>query len=108
MFYEDMNKDLPAAIRKVANFLDKPITDEQVAKLATHLSIEEFRKNPSVNHSELKDLKICDTSEEPFVRNGKSVVKGWQKEYTPEIIAKAQKWIDENLAKSNVLFPENF
>jgi len=106
MFYEDMNRDLPAAIRKMANFLDKPMTDDQVAKLADHLSIEKFRNNPSVNHSELKDVKICATTEAPFVRNGKSVVNGWQKEYTPEIIAKAQAWIDDNLAKTDMRFPD--
>lgn len=106
MFYEDMNRDLPATIRKVATFLGKTMDEDQVTKLTHYLSIEQFRNNPSVNQHELKQVKICVSKEAAFVRNGKSVVNGWQKEYTPEIIDRAQKWIDENLAKTDMRFPD--
>lgn len=107
MFYEDMNKDLSGTIRKVATFLGKTMDDDQVAKLNEYLSIDQFRHNPSVNQHELKEVKICVSKEAAFVRNGKSVVNGWQKEYTPEIIAKAQKWINENMSKTDMRFPND-
>lgn len=106
MFYEDMNRDLPSTIRKVATFLNKTMTNDEVEKLSHYLSIEQFRNNPAVNQHELKDVKICYSKEEAFVRNGKSVINGWQKEYTPEIVAKAEKWIAHNLSKTDMRFPD--
>lgn len=105
MFYEDMNRDLPGAIRKVGKFLNKSMTDDQVAKLTEYLSIEQFRNNPSVNQHELKEVRICNAKEEAFVRSGKTSVNGWQKEYTPEIIERAEKWIAKNLEKTELRFP---
>lgn len=43
-------------------------------------------------------MKICDTYAEPFIRNGKTFDSGWKKEYTPELVEKAEKWIDKHLA----------
>lgn len=105
MFYEDMNRDLSGAIRKVGDFLSKSMTDEQVAKLTHYLSFEQFRKNPWVNQHELKDVRICNPKEGSYVRSGKTSSDGWQKEYTPEIIERAQKWIAENLEKTELRFP---
>lgn len=105
MFYEDMNKDLPATIRKVAKFLDKTMTDEEVVKLTSYLSIENFRDNPAVNQHELKEVRICVSKEAAFVRNGKTVINGWQKEYTPDIAARVEKWMNKNLATTDMSFP---
>ncbi|XP_071446819.1 uncharacterized protein [Hetaerina americana] len=59
LFYEDMKKDLPATIRKTANFLGKNITEEQVNKLTEHLHIDNFRKLPSLqqNMDRMKGMK---------------------------------------------------
>ncbi|XP_037035025.1 luciferin sulfotransferase-like [Bradysia coprophila] len=106
MFYEDMNKDLPATIRKVANFLKKNLTDEEVTKLTSYLSIENFKHNTSVNQNELKEVRILNPNEEAFVRKGKTNLKGWQKEYTPEIIERVEKWMEINLKETDMRFPE--
>lgn len=105
MFYEDMNHDLPGAIRKVSKFLDKTIADDEVNKLAEYLNIDQFRNNPSVNLKELYNTGEFDSKEEAFVRNGITSVSGWQKEYTPQIIERAAKWIKENLEKTDLRFP---
>lgn len=107
MFYEDMIKDLRATIRKVAAFLHKELVAADVERLYTHLSIANFKTNASVNQCELKAVHILSATEEGFVRNGKSVVQGWQKEYTPEIIARVQQWMAENLEQTDMRFPEN-
>lgn len=106
MFYEEMNKDLPTTIRKVAKFLDKQINDEQIEQLTNHLSIENFRNNPSINLHELRRIKVLNSSEQSFVRNGKSMLKGWQKEYTPEIAERVEAWIAKNLQNTTMRFPE--
>lgn len=100
-----LQQDLPGTIRKVAKFLDKGLTEEQVAKLTEYLSIENFRHNKSVNMHELKEVNICSAREEAFVRNGKTVINGWQKEYTPEVVERVERWIAENLKKTDVRFP---
>lgn len=103
MFYEDMNQDLPATIRKVATFLGKSFTEEQVERLADHLHIRNFKKNPSVNCEELKGIKLLNSGEQGFVRSGKS--DGWSNEYTPELKERAMKWIEENSKDLEFRFP---
>lgn len=89
----------------MAKFLDKKLNAEQIEKLTDYLRIENFRNNPAVNQHELKEVKILNSNEQSFVRNGKSVVKGWQKEFTPEIAGRAEKWINKNLQKIDFIFP---
>lgn len=82
------------------------MNEDQIAKLADYLNIENFRNNPAVNQHELRELRILNSTEPSFVRNGKSTRKGWQKEYTPEIIERVEKWIAKNLADTTLRFPD--
>lgn len=104
MFYEDMCKDFPATIRKVAEFLGKQLDDEQIAKLGDYLSITNFRNNPAVNGVELREVHILKTGEQGFVRRGKT--GGWQEEFTPELMDRANRWIQQNLKNTDMRFPE--
>ncbi|XP_012216892.1 sulfotransferase 1A1-like [Linepithema humile] len=101
MFYEEMTHDFPTAIRKVTKFLNKTYTDEQLDKLATYLHIKNFKDNPMVNYSEFKACGIIKPGY--FVRKGGS--GGWKDTFTPEIDAKADKWIEENLRDTDLCFP---
>lgn len=101
MFYEEMTYDFPKAIRKVAKFLGKAYTDEQFDKLAQYLHITNCRNNPMVNYSELKACGIIKADN--FVRKGGC--GGWKDMFTPEISAKADKWIEENLRDTDLRFP---
>lgn len=82
------------------------MNEEQIAKLANHLSIENFHKNTSVNRQESRDIGLHNTSERSFVRSGKPSVIRWQKEYTPEIVERVKSWMDKNLADTTLRFPE--
>lgn len=106
MFYEDMNRDLKATIRKVAEFFGKSYTDEQVDKLADYLDIKNFKNNPSVNCEELKKIKLLNSGEQGFVRSGKS--DGWSNEYTPELKEHVKSWIAENSKDLGFQFPVSF
>ncbi|XP_036149399.1 sulfotransferase 1E1 isoform X2 [Monomorium pharaonis] len=101
MFYEEITYDLPKAIKKIAKFLCKEYTDEEILKLAEYLDINNFKNNPMVNSSELKACKII--KENNFVRNG--VNGDWKNIFTPELNAKADKWIEENLKDTDLRFP---
>ncbi|KAG8233859.1 hypothetical protein J437_LFUL006882 [Ladona fulva] len=70
LFYEDMKKDLPAAIRQVGTFLKKELTDDQVAKLADHLDIKNFKNNPSMQQIPDAIKGMEREGEQGFVRQG--------------------------------------
>ncbi|KAG8228144.1 hypothetical protein J437_LFUL002800, partial [Ladona fulva] len=72
LFYEDMKKDLPSVIRKVAEFCNKILSEEQISKLSDHLKIEKLRNNPSMKifPDEIKGL--TNDEEQGFIRKGKA------------------------------------
>ena len=53
--YEEMKRDLPAVIRKTAGFLDKKLSEEDVTRLAEHLSFQNMEKNKSVNKEDFTE-----------------------------------------------------
>ncbi|RVE40152.1 hypothetical protein evm_015198 [Chilo suppressalis] len=69
LFYEDALKDLPSTVKKVAAFLGKAVTEEQVRRLCDHLAFDNFKKNKSVNFEVLKDTGATST-ERSFMRKG--------------------------------------
>ena len=52
LWYEDMKRDLPAAIRDVASFLNKDLKDSDIAALADYLDVKNMKQNPAVNHQD--------------------------------------------------------
>ncbi|CAH2086174.1 unnamed protein product [Euphydryas editha] len=102
LFYEELFKDMPAAIRRVAKFLGKEVTSEQVAKLNEHLDFKNFKKNKMVNLEEFQESGIF-TKGPGFVRKGK--VGGWRDDFDEEMTEQAEKWIAENLRGTDFRFP---
>ena len=47
-----MKRDLPSVIKRTARFLNKSITDEDVERLAEHLSFKNMKGNKAVNKEE--------------------------------------------------------
>ena len=54
--YEEMKKDLPAVIRKVSGFLNRTLTEDDVAKLTAHLSFKNMKMNKAVNKEDIVAL----------------------------------------------------
>lgn len=105
LYYEDLIKNKKESILKIARFLDKSLTDEDVDKLIQHLDIEKFRKNKSVNNDHFTDLGIASKNKEhQFIRKGK--VGGWKEYFTPALNADADKWIKDNLKNSDLKLPD--
>ena len=102
IFYEDMKKDLKSQIRKVATFLGKSYSDEQVDKLAEHLHIDNFKKNPWVNLEHLQDGITMRNDRGSFIRKGKT--GDWKNHFTPEMTAKFEKWMAEKLKGTDLTF----
>ncbi|XP_046391228.1 sulfotransferase 1C4-like [Ischnura elegans] len=102
LFYEDMNKDLESGIQKVAKFLNKSLSKAEVDKLVDHLSIESFRKNPSMSQPAYHLQGMVREGEPGFIRQGKS--GSWKTEFSPELNEKADKWIEEHEQLTDLRF----
>ncbi|XP_047988272.1 luciferin sulfotransferase-like [Leguminivora glycinivorella] len=103
IFYEDLLKDIPLYIKRVADFLNKKLTDDQITKLTEHLNIKNFRKNESVNPTWID--KSGDPNAEGFIRKGGA--GGWRQYFDEEMTVQAQRWMRDHLTGSNLRFPEH-
>lgn len=101
IFYEEMQANLQQAIKKIAKFLGKVYNDCEINELLSYLDIKIFRNNPMVNSSELKECGIITAG--TFIRQGQS--GSWKDLFTPALEAEANKWIMENLQKTDLRFP---
>ena len=78
LWYEDILKDLPRTVWDISNFLDRPLTSENVGKIANLLSFENMKKNPMVNPtSGLPKQKT-------FMRRG--IVGDWRNHFNEDMI----------------------
>ncbi|KAF4529100.1 hypothetical protein B566_EDAN013668 [Ephemera danica] len=97
LFYEDLVKDMAGTIRKLTNHYGKQLTDEQVQRLADFLQIDNFRK--VMQNMGMNDLVKNEKAEKSntFIRRG--VTGGWKDHFTPELEARADKWIADNVSR---------
>ncbi|CAG5088537.1 Similar to SULT1C4: Sulfotransferase 1C4 (Homo sapiens) [Cotesia congregata] len=101
IFYEEMQQNFFQTAYKVAEFLGKSYSEKEMCKLSDYLNIKNFRNNPMVNSSELRDCHII--ADGGFVRNGQSGV--WSNTFSPKLEAKADAWIKKNLQDTDLVFP---
>ncbi|XP_047988801.1 sulfotransferase 1C4-like [Leguminivora glycinivorella] len=104
IFYEDMRRDLPSNVKLIADFLGKEATEEQIMKLCDHVDIKNFKKNESVNPSWMTKMNGTVENNNNFIREGKT--GGWREHFDEEMTAQAERWLRENLADSDLRFPE--
>ncbi|KAJ8722507.1 hypothetical protein PYW07_003687 [Mythimna separata] len=102
LFYEELSKDLPTVIRRVADFLGKQLNDGQMAKLCDHLSFKNFKNNISVNYEDLREFGLM-ADDESFVRKGKA--GDWRDYFDEEMTQQADQWIKDNLRDTDLRFP---
>ncbi|PZC81680.1 hypothetical protein B5X24_HaOG212124 [Helicoverpa armigera] len=103
LFYEELSQDLPAVIRRVADFLGKQINEEQIPRLCEHLNIKNFKNNKSVNFEDTRDVGLL-ASDETFIRKGKA--GGWRDHFDEEMTQQAERWMEENLRDTDLRFPQ--
>lgn len=91
--YEDFHKDIQGNIRKIAQFLEKDLTNEEIADIADHCSFKNMSKNPSVNYQHWDDLGIRNKNEAKFMRKGE--IGDWKNYLSSERIHIMDTWITE-------------
>lgn len=93
-----MIEDLPNVVRKTAQFLGNPLTQEQVLELVDHLKFENLKNNDSVNYPTIfpwKDSYASRDDETPFMRKGQ--IGSYRTSMSKEMIIKFDTWISENI-----------
>jgi len=103
-------QDLKGAIRQVAAFLDKRLTEEQVAALEDHLSFNSMKKNPALNLEPILAMmekpRSAETNpDETFIRKG--TVGDWKNYMSDELSAKFDKFTEDNLRGTDLVFETN-
>ncbi|KAL9974604.1 hypothetical protein ACROYT_G011660 [Oculina patagonica] len=83
--YEDLQKDLPSHVRMIANFLNKPLSDDLISRIAEQCTFSGMKKNPE---------SYAIKGESSLLRKG--VVGDWKNYFTPELNERFEK---EVLAK---------
>lgn len=102
--YEELKQDLPGVIERVAKFLDKEITQEQIDKLADHLSFESMKNNPAVNYDWLVKLSKLYKPDKnnSFMRAGQ--VGGYKAAMSEEMIERFEKWTTEHTKDTGLTY----
>ncbi|XP_011670671.2 sulfotransferase family cytosolic 1B member 1 [Strongylocentrotus purpuratus] len=79
--YEDMKKDLPSAVRQIAEFMGKSLSDDVIEKISKASTFKAMKKNPASNPDSLipKDRQ---KSKDSFMRKG--IIGDWKNCFTEE------------------------
>jgi estrone sulfotransferase len=94
-------QDLRAEIQRLAEFLGKSLTDEQLIQLKEHLTFENFAKNEAVNNSTDKKHGAFNEGGS-FIRKGKT--GDWKNHFSAELNERIDRWIEANLKGSDLKF----
>lgn len=102
--YEEMKRDLPETIRKMAAFLgvEDIVTPENVNLIYEHVEFDNMQKNPSVNLEPVLKMKQIDTTKTKFIRKGK--IGDWKNYMENSMSDRFDKWTEEALEGSDLKF----
>ena len=56
VFYEDLKRGLNGELKKMASFLGKELSEDQLDRLKEHLQFENIQKNETVNMEEMRKI----------------------------------------------------
>ena len=102
--YEDMKRDLPAIIKRVAHFLDKDLSETEISELANHLSFKNMKKNAAVNKEDVLETmrKMTGAEKGTFMRKGET--GDWRNHLTEKQLEMMMSWEKKHLDGSDLLF----
>jgi hypothetical protein len=100
--YEDLHNDTIETIGKIANFLGKSLTKEQVEAIADHCSFAQMARNPTTNYSQWDEKGLTKDNGIKYMRKGK--VGDWKNYFTDQLENDFDKWFKENFGHSDIQF----
>ena len=92
--YEQLHEDRVGVVRKVAEFLEKPVTAGEAEDIAKHTDFKSMKQNPGCNFRHWEKSRMIKATEEgAFMRKGK--VGDWRNHFKAEESDKFMKWANE-------------
>ncbi|XP_070554594.1 sulfotransferase 1B1-like [Ptychodera flava] len=76
--YEEMKEDLPRVVDKIAEFLQRPVTKEDIERVVTTTAVDAMRNK--LSNLAFVDEGMVSEGENPFVRKG--TVGDWKNHFT--------------------------
>lgn len=103
-------QDKKSVIHRVANFLEKSLSDDQVKQLVDHLSFERMKENSAVNMSSylnfMRKYGLIPHKNGNFIRSGK--IDEWEEAMDAKLVQRFEKWEQENLKNADQTLVEFF
>lgn len=97
--YEDLHKDAANEVRRIAHFLGKLQTEEQVEFIVNATSFQKMAANPQANHAQ---WETKDIAEGKFMRKGK--IGDWKNHFDDEMNKKFDAWIDKHFSGTDLTY----
>ena len=98
LWFEDMKRDQKAAIKSLCDFLEHPLSEDQVDMLENYISFDNMKKNS--NATPVAGIQMPGE----FLRKGK--VGDWKNHFNAEMLERWETWIEENIANTGLEFVE--
>ena len=98
--YEDMKKDLPSAVSRIAKFIGQDVSQELIEEIAHRTTFANMKKDNSANYEWVR--KYRRPSGADFMRKGE--VGDWKNYFTPEQIARLDAVYEEKMKGSGLDF----
>ncbi|CAH0554475.1 unnamed protein product [Brassicogethes aeneus] len=106
--YEEMKKNIRGTLRKIADHLEKPLSDSDMDRLCEFLTVNKMRENKGCNLQDFIDKKNGENyykrTGEHFIRKG--IVGDWKNYMSHELSERFDKWIEENTRGTDLTFEE--
>ncbi|XP_053182967.1 sulfotransferase family 2, cytosolic sulfotransferase 3 [Scomber japonicus] len=100
--YEEMVQDLPAALRRISDFLDRNLSEEAIQKIAEYCSFKTMKSNNMSNFSLVPKIYM-DSDKSPFLRKG--VAGDWKNHFSSEQLARFTSVIRQELEGESFSLP---
>nr|XP_054767524.1 sulfotransferase 1C2A-like [Lytechinus pictus] len=105
--YEDMKKDLPGAVRQIAEFMGKSLSDDVIAKIAEASTFKAMKNNPSSNPDTMimkgiEQAGMEKPKDKSFMRKG--VVGDWKNYFTDDQNKRFDELHEKQMAGSGLEF----
>uniref|UniRef100_A0AAV2MBS3 Sulfotransferase n=1 Tax=Knipowitschia caucasica TaxID=637954 RepID=A0AAV2MBS3_KNICA len=101
IMYEEMVQDLTAAVRRIAEFLDIELTQDQLQNVVKHSTFKNMRKIPQANYEQVPG-DLLDHHQGSFMRKG--ITGDWKNHFT----AAQNQQFDEVFNREMKDFPVSF
>ncbi|KAB5513302.1 hypothetical protein PHYPO_G00249660 [Pangasianodon hypophthalmus] len=100
--YEEMIQDLRGVMERVLCFLNRQLSEDALNRVTEQCQFKTMKQNKMSNYS-LASPKLMDNSKSPFLRKG--IAGDWKNHFSPELEAKFNAVICEELKGTDMTFP---